>query len=154
MATIDLNNDKTKSYPAPNPLSGQEYYIARDILGSEIANTGASTDTYKIMKVAANQLITSIRVVVTDADNSANSMDLGYTDGTNTSATYFSAAIDVSSTGCKAVIADKQFLAALDTDITLIPNDTLESDTRFSIIMGVIDLNGKQGETLTAPITQ
>jgi hypothetical protein len=151
MATVDLTTSSDKGYPAPSGLIGAVQYIAREFLGSEF--TGATTDTHKVLKVNANQLITNVRCIVTDVDNSASSVDIGYTDGTNTSATHFSSAVDLTTaTKVVAVVSDKQLLCALDTWITIITNDTLESDTRFILIMEVIDLTNKQGETLTAPI--
>lgn len=152
MAVVNLLSSSDKGYPAPSGLIGQKQYIARELLGSEFA-AGATTDSFKVLTVGKNQLITDIRVVVLDVDNSASSVDIGYTDGTNTSATYFSAAIDLTTaTKVVAVISNKQLLCAYETYITIVPNDTLESDTRFVVIAEIIDLNGKQNETITAPI--
>lgn len=151
MTYVDCLTTNDKGYPAPSGLIGTVQYIAREILGSEIS--GATTDAHKVLKVAANQLITNFRCIVSDVDNSASSVDVGYYDGTNASATYFSAAVDLTTaTKVVAVVVDKQLLCALDTWITVTPNDTLESDTRFTLIFEVIDLTNKQGETLTAPI--
>lgn len=151
MSIVNLLSSKDKGYPAPSGLGGQVQYVARELLGSEFA-AGATTDSFKVLTIGANQLVTNIRVVVLDVDNSANSVDIGYTDGTNTSATYFSAAIDLTAQKVLAVIVAKQLLCAYETYITIVPNDTFESDTRFVVIAEVIDLSGKQNEVITAPI--
>jgi hypothetical protein len=151
MSTVSLIDSKNAGYPANSGLIGRKQYVARELLGSEFS-VGASGDSFKVLTVAANQLITEVRVIVSDVDNSANSVDIGYTDGTNTSATYFSAAIDLTAKKVLAVISAKQLLCAYDTDIIIVPNDTLESDTRFTVIVEVVDLSNKQNEALTAPI--
>ncbi len=151
MAIKNLLSSSDKGYPAASGLLGRVQYVARELLGSEFA-VGATTDSFKVLTIAPNQQLVSIRVTVLDVDNSANSVDLGYTDGTNTSATYFSAAIDLTSQKALTPISDKQLLCAYETYITVVPNDTLEADTRFVVIAEVIDLSGKQNETITAPI--
>jgi len=157
MTTFDMvSTNKYKSFEARADLAGRVQYMARSFLGSEItALSTTATDIFKVMKLAKHQMVTRVWTVVTDADDTAITLDIGYTDGTNTAATAFEGDAALDSTG---VTQSSDDLIFFDDDgyfiiLTFSALATLDDDCEFVVVVEVLDLsNAGVTEVLTTPV--
>ena len=156
------NKDLYLNIDAPSsvrPLTGQVGVLQAELLGSDFTGLGESTDTFKLFKLLKFQQVISVQAIVTDADGSAATVDIGYTDGTNTSADYFDTTLELTAVNVEAAVVDQGLVCLSDNMfITIVPNDTLESDTSFILQVKVLDLTPFYTNVTTtstsAPITQ
>ena len=158
MANKDLYQ-KINAPTSVRPLTGQECVLQAELIGTDFTGLGDTTDVYKLFKLQKFQKVTSVQVTVVNLDDSATAVDIGYTDGTNTDTDYFSSAVDINaSANILAAIVDKGMIClSNDMYIVIVPNDTLQSDTRFIVQIKIEDVTPAYTLTTTsttAPITQ
>lgn len=157
MTVFDMCTQEYKAaFESKTDNSGREQVLIRRFLGSEFtALTTTATDTFKIFKISKHQLVNRVWTIVTDADDTAITLDIGYTDGTNTAATAFETDAALNSTGVTESADDKIFF---DDDgyyiiLTFSALSTLDAATEFVIMAEVMDARGAGVTTaLTAPV--
>lgn len=144
------------SFEAKADNAGREQVLMRRFIGTDLTSLSTTTtDVFKILKVSKNQLVNRVWTTVTKADDTAITLSIGYTDGTNTSANAFEADAALDSTGVTESADDKIFF---DDDgyyltITLSALSDLDAATEFSIMAEIIDFRGVGVTTaLTAPV--
>jgi len=149
-------SDYQANYNARSDLSGRTQVLSRRFIGTDLtALTTTATDSFKIFKIGKHQLVKNVKVIVTDADDTSITVSLGYTDGTNTSATAFEADANLNSTGVTSSADDIVFF---DDDgyfivMTLGALSTLDAATEWVVMVEVDDLsNVGVTEALTTPV--
>ena len=159
MTVHDLTTQKYKGAPAKTNKEGVQV-LGKRLIGSMLTGdiegvTPANGDTFKIAKIGKHQMIPRVFTIVTDADDTALTLDIGYTDDTNASTAAFEGDAALNSTGVTESADDKVFF---DDDgyyltITLTTLTTLDDDCEFTVLAEVIDCIGLGiTEALTAPV--
>lgn len=146
----------TAAFEAKTDNAGREQVLMRRFIGTDFTSlTTTASDIFKVFKISKNQLVNRVWTIVTDADDTAITLDIGYTDGTNTAAEAFETNAALNSTGVTESADDKIFF---DDDgyyiiLTLSALSTLDAATEFIVACEVIDMRGVGVTTaLTAPV--
>lgn len=143
----DLTQLGYPSYPS-KAKPGEVAVIARRITGAmlkaavPVTGTPGNGDSYKIAKLGPNQIVDSVRTVITKADDTAITLAIGLTDGTTTTSDAFEASAALNATGI-IWSADARKMFALDGSYLTITPSTLaamDDALEFIVIAEVIDL--------------
>ncbi len=147
MATHDLT---VAPYEQSNVYSGLETGIGkghRKFLGSELkllkdGSEPDDGDTLKIAKIPRGCILKEVAVVITDADDTAIELDVGYTDGTNGAENTFEDALALNSTGVTFSSDDQVYFPNSGSSYTKQPyltitlNDFANLDDATEFIVG------------------
>jgi len=144
------------NYEAPAMLAGSKQYMRRRFVGSDFTDlTTTASDSFKIFKIDKHMMVPIVYTIVTDADDTSITLDIGYTDGTNTAATAFEGDAALDSTGVTASSDDTIFFDDDGYYITLVLSNLADLDdaTEFTVVVGVLDLSDAGVTTeITAPV--
>ena len=160
VSTHDLTQPGYVGFPAKvnnktNPIIRRK--ITGKLLKAAVLGTGAvpgNGDSYKIAKISKQQLVDYVWTIVNVADDTAITLSIGYTDGTNTSANAFEASAALNSAG---VIASSDDQVLFDDDgyfLTITPSTltAMDDGLEFLIVARVFDFSLEGLTDLTAPI--
>ena len=159
MTVHDLTTQKYKGAPAKKNKEGVQF-VGKRIIGTMLTGnidgaTPADGDTFKIAKISKHQMVPRVFTIVTDADDTSDLLDVGYTDGTNASTTAFDTDVNLNATGVTESSDDKVFF---DDDgyyltITVADISNLDDATEFTVLAEIVDCIGLGITTaLTAPV--
>jgi len=171
MATYDLTVEpyrQAAGYAGCETNPGFQY---RKFLGSELKTLkdgtvvpDAATHTFKIAKLGKGCVIPKVRTIVTDADDTAINMDIGYTDGTNGAVNTFEDAVALNSTGVTDSADDIVYFPnsgsnyALDAYLTITVNRAsnwvtdLDDATEFIVCWWTELIKQEIATALTTPV--
>ena len=161
MATHDMTTQLYPGHPAPSDLGQRVCVVSRRFTGADLTTlkdgtTPSNGDSYKVIKgVFKHAMVDKVWTVVTDADDTSITLDIGYTDDTNTSATAFETDAALNATGVTASADDIVFFDDKDYWITITPSTLtdMDSDLEFVVAVRFIDLSDAGvTEALTAPV--
>lgn len=159
MTIHDLTTQRYEGHPAKTGIEGIRIIVRRfvgaNLTGAIAGVTPANGDSYKIAKISKHQLVDYVWTVVTDADDTAITLSIGYTDGTNTSATAFEANAALNATGVTPSTDDQVLFDDDGYFLTITPSTLagMDSDLEFSVIARVMDCSRAGIATaLTAPV--
>ena len=132
MATYDLTVEpyrQSAGYAGKETNQGWQY---RKFLGSELKTLkdgtvvpDAASHTFKIAKLGFGSVVSKVRTIVVDADDTAINMDIGYTDGTNGAVNTFEDAVALNATGVTDSADDIIYFPNSGSNYTLQPYLTM-----------------------------
>jgi len=142
-----------------NQLGSKEIRHKATILGSDLKKVGAVVgDSFKIFNLGRKCRVVSSAITVIKADDTAITIDLGYTDGTNLDADAFDGSVAINATGVTEAVDNKKFLdnatgANFYTYFTPSALSTLDDATEILIEQVVAKYNDCAISTsLSAPV--
>jgi len=164
MASFDLTTQKYALQSNKIQLGANDWKRKIVILGSQItALSTTATDTFKICNLGQNVRVTNLSTLVVDADDTALTLKIGYTDGTNTDDDAYDADVALDSAAVTSLNApdftvDKLLIdVAVGADFYMILTfsalTTLDDATEFIIEFDATNYNdAPYAATLNAPI--
>ena len=164
MASFDLTGQKYNLQSAPIQIADGEIGRKIVIKGSDItALSTSATDTFEVCNLGQNIMINEMSFVVLDADDTAITLKVGYSDGTNTDDDAYDADVALNATGITALnnadfTANKLLIdEAVGADFKLILTfsalTTLDDATEFVIYFKATSFNdAPYATTLNAPV--
>jgi len=164
MASFDLTGQKYALQSAPIQIADGEINRKIVIKGSDITkHSTTASDTFEVCNLGQNIMVTEMAFVVLDADDTAITLKVGYSDGTNTDDDAYDADVALDSTGITALnnadfTANKLLIdEAVGADFKLILTfsalSTLDDATEFVIYFKATSFgDAPYANTLNAPV--
>jgi hypothetical protein len=160
MVIHNLCTQAYKGYPAKSKFFGGIALFTRRFIGTDLTSpidgvTPVDGDSFKIGKLSKHHFVREVATIVTDADDTSDIVTIGYTDGTNTSATAFGNAGQLNSTGVVIESDDSLLMDEDDYYITITVPDisNLDDDCEFTIAAVLWDISPAGITTaITSPV--
>jgi len=144
---------------SPVPLGSQDWVRKFKLNGAQLKKVSQTTsDGFKVINLGQNCRVLESAVTVLDADDTALTMKIGYTDGTNADDDAYDADVALNSAAITSVVDNNKLLknaTGADFYLTIIPSvlSTMDDDFEFMYECRVRSYHDvPYEEALTAPV--
>lgn len=163
MATWDLTTREFKSQGGYSGIETNPGWNYRVFTGAELKSlpqgSPANGDNFKIAELQKGLVIDKVKTIVTDADDTALTLDIGYTDGTNGADNTFEDDAALDATGVTESADDIVYFPNVSTYtltpyLTMKPSaiSTLDDATEFIVGWHSLLIDQAISTQLTAPV--